>query len=190
MALSFPVLSSRLGTGIDNRATLDRLMDGLNWDFGLIRDANPGRWEDGRDGRVCSNFGVPGYIRLLGEIVRHLERRDAITTSEMKLADLRAEIKPILLPMLSFLATATNARIEERFNVKFGSGGIRQYYFALSQIINEARPEFQPQGFEEWKSDITKDEQEKADKDAKWIQDRVHALVVDRLHVIYGRSFF
>ena len=126
----------------------------------------------------------------MGEIVRHIERRDGISASEMKLIELCAEVKPMLLPMLSFLATATSTQIEERFNVKFGSGGIRQYYFALSQIINEVRPEFQPQGFEEWKSEITKDEQEKADKDAKWIQDRVHALVVDRLQAIYGAHFF
>lgn len=175
---------------LHNGDTLHRLMDALNWYFGLIRDANPQRWSDGRGGRVCNNFGVPGHIRLLGEIVRHIERRDSIASSEMDLKPLCVEIREVSEPVLRFLTDAPDEEIEKRFNVRFGSGGPSQYYFALSRIVNDTFPAFLPGGFREWKSEITKEEQEKADRDAKWIQDKVHGLVVDRLRGAYGDDFF
>lgn len=175
---------------LDSSATLDRLTDGLNGYFDVVRSANPTRWESGRDGRVCNNFGVPSHIRLLGEIVRHIERRDSVTASEMDLKSLMGEVRIIAQPVLSFLETATPEEIDNRFKVAFGSGGIKQYYFALSQIINDSIPLFQPAGFQEWKSDITKEQQERADKDARWIQDKVHGYVVEKLREFYGDQFF
>lgn len=170
--------------------TLDRLTDGLNWYFGIVRAAAPERWDAGREGRLCNNFGVPGFIRLLGELIRHIERRDNIWACELTLKALRENLQPLLEPVLIFLSSANEEGIERLFNVKLGSGGARQYYFALSQIINASIEEFQPAGFKEWKSDITNEEQEKADKDARWIQDKVHGFVVEKLREAYGEKFF
>ena len=42
----------------DNEKTLARLMGGLAWYFSLFRGVNPGRWDAGKEGRLCNNFGV------------------------------------------------------------------------------------------------------------------------------------
>jgi DNA sulfur modification protein DndB len=184
-----PFFVARKGE-LDSALTLDRLTDGLTWYFGLIRNANLPRWDAGSHGRICNNFGVPGHIRLLGEIVRHIENRDGVTASEMNLKALYPEIEQILGPVLGFLQTSTPEELDNRFKVAFGSGGTKQYYFALSQIVNADLPTFQPSGFQEWKSDITKEQQERADKDARWIQDKVHGFVVQKLRETYGENFF
>jgi len=165
-------------------------MDGLTWYFSKIKSANEERWERGLQGRLCNNFGVPGHIRLFAELIRHVERRDGLTASEMSLREIFFEVEPFLSPVTTFIATASHVQFEELFNVKLGSGGIRQYYFALSQIANKSNPDFRPTGFEQWLSEITREEQDKADKDAKWIQDFVHTYVVDSLRRVYGNGFF
>jgi DNA sulfur modification protein DndB len=175
---------------IDNLATLDRLMDGLDWYFSQIRAADEERWDRGREGRICNNFGIPGHIRLLGELMRHIEHRDKVTANEMSLKQLNSLVEPFLKPIIQFISTANDEQFEERFNVRLGSGGVKQYYFALSKCVNVEFPEFLPVGFEQWLSDISKEEQEKADKDAKLIQATVHSAVVEKLRQVYGPKFF
>ena len=184
-----PFLVAQKGN-LDSTKTLERLKDGLNWYFSLIRAADPERWDAGREGRICNNFGVPSHIRLLGEIVRYIERRDGITASEMDLKDLFELIHPMMEPVKKFIETATEEEIERRFAVKLGSGGIKQYYFALSQIVNEEISSFLPAGFEEWKSNLSKEQHEKASQDAKWVKEQIHSFVVEKLYKIYGGKFF
>lgn len=174
---------------MDNEATLHRLMDGLEWYFSRIREANEDRWE-AKDGRVCNNFGVPGHIRLLGELIRHIERRDRVMMSEMTLQDIQSHLDSMLKPVLSLISSASPEQFDQLFNVKLGSGGVKQYYFALSQCVHQADPSFLPAGFEQWLSEIGVEEQEKADKDARWIQGQVHSIVVDKLRKVYGEKFF
>lgn len=175
---------------IDNKATLDRLMDGLTWYFNEIRSFERDRWERGKAGRICNNFGVPGYVRLLSEIIRHVEKTDGISATDLALKDLQKAISPFLEPVRKFVQDATGEEFEAQFNVKLGSGGVKQYYFALSKITNASLPEFKPTGFEQWLSELNKEQQAHADRTAKWIQDVVHKHVVEMLKSEYGEKFF
>lgn len=175
---------------IDSSETLDRLRDGLAWYFSEIRSFDPDRWERGKAGRICNNFGVPSYVRLLSEIIRHIEKTDGVSATNLSLKDLENSIRPFLEPVRKFVQTATDNDFETQFNVKLGSGGIKQYYFALSKITNASLPDFKPTGFEQWLSELNKEQQEQADRTAKWIQDVVHKHVVATLKKNYGDNFF
>jgi DNA sulfur modification protein DndB len=175
---------------IDNEATLDRLMESLSWYFNEIRSFNRDRWEFGKSGRICNNFGVPGYIRLLSEIIRHIEKTDGISATDLTLRDLHKAISPFLAPLRKFVQEASDEEFDAQFNVKLGSGGVKQYYFALSKITNSSLSDFKPTGFEQWLSELDKEQQEHADKMAKWIQDVVHRRVVETLKREYGENFF
>ncbi len=174
----------------DALKTLYRLIDALNWYFSLIRNADRPRWDAGREGRICNNFGIPGHLRLLGEICRHIEKTDGVTLSEVDLKKLCELVQPYVDPVTEFIATAGSEEIERRFAVKLGSGGIKQYYFALSQIVNAKLPAFLPAGFQEWKSDLSKEQRDRADQEARWIQENVHGFVLDQLRKLHGDKFF
>ncbi len=184
-----PFYCSRNGN-IDNKETLDRLMDGLAWYFEKISKANEELWERGKEGRICNNFGVPGHIRLLSEMIKHVENRDNLRASELSLKQIFIQISPLLEAVTNFISSASPKQIDRNFNVRLGSGGIKQYYFSLSKIVHNVDSSFRPSGFEQWLSELDKEEQEKADKDAKWIQDFVHTSVVETLRENYGENFF
>lgn len=184
-----PFFAAKKGS-LSSSDALDRLTDGLNHYFSLVRAANEDLWEAGREGKICNNFGVPGHIRLLSEIVKHIEKRDSVTAHELPLKDLLREVQKLLEPILKFIGQATPDEIRKRFEVTLGSGGQRKYYFALSQIVNEQEPSFKPSGFQEWKSELSKEEQERADRETRWIQDVVHGHVIEKLREYYGDKFF
>jgi DNA sulfur modification protein DndB len=184
-----PFFAAEKGS-LSSREALDRLIDGLNQYFAMVRGANEERWEAGREGQICNNFGVPGHIRLLSEIVKYIEKRDGVTAHELPLKDLLKQIRTLLEPVLTFIAQATPDDIRKRFKVTLGGGGARQYYFALSQIVNEQELTFKPTGFQEWRSELSKEEQERADQEMRWIQDTVHGHVIEKLRQHYGEKFF
>ncbi|MFA5957051.1 DGQHR domain-containing protein [Hyphomicrobium sp.] len=172
-----------------NEQSMTRLMDLLTWYFDVIREANPARWEDPK-GRLCNNFGVPGHIRLLAELIRHVEQDQSVDARELQPKYLFKSLEPLVAPVLKFITETNDAEFAERFKVTLGSGGVKQYYFALVHLIHDTNKAFVPSGFEDFVQQTTKSEQEQADKDVKWIQARVHQLVVDKLRDRYGDDFF
>lgn len=129
-------------------------------------------------------------LDCLVSLFRFIERRDTVVPSQLSLSQLQAVLNPLIEPILTLIADASPEKFDEIFNVKLGSGGIKQYYFALSQCVNRKFPDFRPAGFEQWLSELGLGEQEKADKDARWIQGKVHSIVVDKLRELYGKKFF
>jgi DNA sulfur modification protein DndB len=170
---------------------MNRLMDRLEYYFSKLRDASEERWEAGKDGRIYAIILVSlDILDCLVSLFRFIERRDTVVPSQLSLSQLQAVLNPLIEPILTLIADASPEKFDEIFNVKLGSGGIKQYYFALSQCVNRKFPDFRPAGFEQWLSELGLGEQEKADKDARWIQGKVHSIVVDKLRELYGKKFF
>lgn len=172
-----------------NEQAMARLMEVLTWYFDRIRHSNAARWEEPK-GRLCNNFGVPGHIRLLGELIKHVEHEQSVDARELAPKALFDALSLLLEPVTTFIRDASNTEFSERFNVKLGSGGVKQYYFELVHLVHGANADFVPAGFEDFVQQTTKDEQEQADKDVKWVQTRVHQLVVDKLRELHGKDFF
>lgn len=127
---------------------------------------------------------------MFSELIRYVERRDQLDFSELTQRQIEKNIIPLLEPIERFVGASDDAEFLKLFNVILGSGGVRQYYFALSKIINDAIPEFRLDGYDQWRSDLSKEEHARADQDSKWVQDTVHKIVVTNLEKAYGPYFF
>ena len=153
--------------GASDSETLERARSVLNEFFSIIRNANLNEWEGGRDGFVCTNVGVQGYILLLGSLIRYWEVETASNAREMEVPETQMGIEDYLAPIKEFLESSNAAQVKEAFQVQFGSGGPREYYFRLCKMVKIKYPDFQPEGMEEWEAEQSEDRIQEADAHLK-----------------------
>lgn len=173
-----------------SEATLKRLVTLLETHFEEVRLANPERWEAGKSGLLCTNFGVGSHIRLVSELIEYSARKNGFEPHASEVFDLYSSIKPYIAPVLSFINTATDAEFEHRFKVIFGSSGFHEYFFSIVDLVVPTASDFSPKGYAEFKR-LTSDEVvDLADRQVKWVQKVVPAYLLDRLRAIYGEEYF
>lgn len=170
--------------------SLFRLVELLETYFAGIESSNPERWERGKAGYLCSNFGVSGHIRLIGELVRHLEAKERIHAIDLDVDELVSQLQPYLEPILQFIREQNDEGFEAKFKVPFGSGGPPRYFFALVELVRRVDETFEPEGFEEFIQTISDEVSQRADRDVKWLQTVVPAYIIAGLHNLYGSKFF
>ncbi|MEO0881403.1 MAG: DGQHR domain-containing protein [Pseudomonadota bacterium] len=174
----------------DSERSLIRMVEFLGWYFKHLEMINSHRWNSGKSGYLCSNFGVAGHIRLLGEIINFIETKENCNLSEAKLSEIQSIVQEYLEPVFTFIKEADDATFEKRFKVPFGSGGPARYFFALVSLIRDQNRDFEPDGFEEFIQTISQEAAEQADKDVKWIQTVVADYVISLLRQLYDDHFF
>lgn len=174
----------------DSTGSLQRLVDFLSIHFDKVETANPTRWAAGKQGYLCSNFGVVSHIRLLGELVSYAAVKSGFTPAASEVDELYCAIQPLLQPVLDFISDATDAEFSGLFKVMFGSGGNTQYFFRLVELVRKVDESFIPEGFEEYTHSMSSDTVLQADKDVRWIQSAVPEYVISVLKRLYGDDFF
>jgi DGQHR domain-containing protein len=172
--------------GTNDSETLDRARSALNQYFGFLRNANFTEWESGRDGSVCTNVAVQGYIMLLGALVRYWEANTAADAREMSEEDILLGIEEYLEPIVEFLASGTQAQIMTAFQVPFGSGGPPDYYYRLCRLVKVKYADFQPEGMEEWEEVRSEDRIQDADNKLKTIVAEMRKYIFDVFRTLYG----
>jgi DNA sulfur modification protein DndB len=173
-----------------SEASLRRLVALLERHFEAVQQANPERWESGKAGLLCTNFGVGSHIRLVSELISYVCKRQGFRPETEEVHDLYGAISPLISPVLSFVKDATDAEFEGRFKVIFGSSGFHHYFYAIVDLVRTVDVEFSPDGYEEHKR-LTSDEvRDIADRQVKWIQTVVPAYILDKLRLIYGEDYF
>lgn len=173
-----------------SEATLKRIVELLGLHFEEVRSANPGRWEAGKPGLLCTNFGVGSHIRLVSELINYASNKLGFEPQAAEVHDLYSSIKPYIEPVLSFIRTATDVEFEGQFKVIFGSSGFHHYFFAIVDLVAETAPDFAPDGYSEFKRLSSDEVTELADRQVKWVQKVVPAYLIDRLKTIYGEEYF
>ncbi|AJA09875.1 hypothetical protein SKP52_14965 [Sphingopyxis fribergensis] len=173
-----------------SEASLRRIVTLLELHFEEVRLANPERWEAGKAGLLCTNFGVGSHIRLLSELIDHASKKLGFEPQAAEVHDLYIGIKPYIDPVLSYIGTATDAEFEDRFKVIFGSSGFHEYFFSIVDLVVAVAPDFAPKGYSEFKRLSSAEVVDLADRQVKWIQQVVMAYLIDRLRAIYGDDFF
>jgi DGQHR domain-containing protein len=176
-------------TGATNEESLTNLVSFLSRFFEKVRDQNPDRWAANAV-PLCHNIAVPGLIRLASEIVRYLEGHERIDVHELFPADLADQAAVVADPFLQFCRSASDEEFKNRFPIKFGSGGPRDYFLQAAAMVKQATPGFNPAELEEFLVNSSKERTDEADKMVKRIIDGVHGFVVARLQEIYGPDFF
>jgi len=166
--------------------TIVRARSILNSYFLKIRDSNPNRWEAARSGYISTNPGIRAHLMLLTEIIRYLELKQVIdppTTNEETLIN---HIEKIAKPVLSFIKTASDADIYEKFSRKFGEGGVKEYTDNLCEIIHK---DFNDFGSEEFKQRLVQRSDERISqthKDVIKLSQDILEYVIGVLKKHYG----
>lgn len=108
----------------------------LNSYFGLLRDANPGRWESGKASYICVNPGIRAHLLLIAETIRYLQSKDSSFDPQCDSeVDIMKRLEKIATPVFSFVRNATDAVVSDKFSRKFGEGGVKEYFFNLCEIV-------------------------------------------------------
>ena len=174
----------------DSESTLIRLVTFLTWYFQELEQISPHRWSSGKQGYLCSNFGVHGHVRLLGELIRFASSQDHFNPAEMELRELQSALADYLDPVWSFIRSADDEEFIRRFKVPFGSGGQARYFFKLVEIVRTQHDAFEPEGFEDFVETVSEEQVRLADSRVRWIQRVVPEYVVDVLKDKGGDHFF
>lgn len=127
------------GTDDQTVARARRLINGY---FSRIREANVQRWEDGRQGYVCTNPGIRAQLLLLSDIFDYLIYKDGMDVHTLDEDTLLKHIAKIIDPLVTYLRNADDDDIYEKFSRRFGEGGVINYFDELCNVIHATNPEF------------------------------------------------
>lgn len=156
--------------------------------FDLIRKANPQRWEAGKSGLLCSNVGVEGYIRLLGELCSFVHEDTGNDARDLSETELIGEIQKYIHPLLEFVKNADDAHFSERFKVPFGSGGPARYFFRLCEFVRSISANFCPSGLDDFLRETAEATTKRADAQIRSIQEQVPAFIVQKLKQLHSND--
>ena len=172
--------------GVTDTETLDRAQSVLNSYFESLADANPGLWELGRGGFLCTNVALQGHLLLLASVIAHMEAKKRMAARELEPLELAAETEEYLAPVLDWLRSATVDTMAQAFRVPFGSGGMSQYHFRLCRRVRGAFPDFEPDGFPDWLESQSEERVAKADRQIKELNVLVQKHIFDTFKRVYG----
>lgn len=132
--------------------TLDPLIGFLELSFAFVRDALPTQWNIGRGdgGFVFTNAGAEAILRLLGDLIDHLMREGKADPRQQSPSDVFVLVRPLLSHLVTYLNGLTPDEIAT-FRTWLGAGGPTKYLRQFQSAIVEAVPDFEPEGYEDWK---------------------------------------
>jgi len=174
--------------GRTDSETLDKARSGLNRYFNLIRNANLLEWEKGREGYLCTNVAVQGYILLLGSLIKYWETNTASDARQLDVDEIMLELEEYLQPILEFLEQSSSAQIKEAFHVPFGSGGPPEYYFRLCRLVKARYPDFEPEGMADWEAEQSAEHIQEADNQLKTIVLEMRDVIFNTFRDLYGEA--
>ena len=168
--------------------TLARAKTVINAYFELIREANPGRWELGRSGYVSTNPGIRAHFLLLSEIISDLRARSAFEAETSSSKTIVEKITPYLNEVSKFLADASDSKIYELFSRKFGEGGVKEYFYALCDLVSSdpKYTDFGPPDYAQYKSEMSDSRYGSANNDVLALSKAISDYVYEKLVSIYG----
>lgn len=135
----------------DNDTTAKRLTPFLEAAFAYLRDALPLQWRLGSSdgGFVFRNNGTQALMRLLSDVVDHVKEHEGVDPLKDSADEVLEACTPFLDSIIEHLEQLSPEEGSE-YRKLYGDGGAATYYRRLQVVLNEARPEFQPDGLREW----------------------------------------
>lgn len=134
-----------------NKTTYKPLTDFLSQCFEFLHDELPGQWTIGRGdgGFVFTNAGAEALLRIIGDIVDHLIEQGQVDPRQNSASDVFVQVREYLQPLTQHLSAVSVDEISE-YKSWFGSGGPTKYLRRFQTAIVNAKPEFKPDGYDDW----------------------------------------
>lgn len=174
-------------SGATDDETVTRSRHILNGYFSFVQEANPGRWEAGKNGCIAVNPGIRAHLQLIGEIIRYVQSKDSkfdvLTATEQQVIE---TLKKWASPTFTYIQNALDPVIIEKFSRKYGEGGVREYFYHLCEIIHTKIPDF---GSDEFIGHLHKKADQRVTETNESIIDLVKTIrsyVIHILKKVYG----
>ena len=168
--------------------TLRRAKKVLNGYFELVRRANPSRWEAGRSAYIATNPGIRAHLLLLAEIISDLSIRQGFEAEAAKEELIVDRVEDYLKTVLAFISKAPEEKIYELFSRKFGEGGVKDYFYALCEIVatNSKYADFGSAEFKQYKAEKSDSRYGAANTDVMSLARAISDYVYEKLLNVYG----
>lgn len=174
----------------DNQETCDLLYPFIERCLLYVREACINEWERGDkdSGMLTMNRGIQAVIRVINDIVNMLVDKGMINPKSQPIDDMFGLIQYYLKPMTDYI---NNLTIDQRKDLRgyFGGGADTRFWRAYQKAVADARPDFNPDGLDEYWQNETKLYNEETKSMLREIESKVKLLVSTRLEEYYGESW-
>ena len=174
----------------NNQETCDLFYPFIEKCLLYIREACLDEWNKGdRDsGMLTMNRGIQGVIRVIDDIVNMLVDKAMISPKSQDLDDMFGLIRYYLKPLADYI---NNLTAEQRKDLRgyFGGGADTRFWRAYQKAVSDARPDFNPEGLEEYWQNETKVYNEETKSMLREIESKIKLIVSSRLEEYYGDSW-
>ncbi|OPX99389.1 MAG: hypothetical protein A4E58_00303 [Syntrophorhabdus sp. PtaB.Bin006] len=127
--------------------TIERARRIINGYFDKLREANPQRWENGREAYISVNPGIRAHLMLINEAVNYLAYQQSLDFVTVAEQDFIRYLTEIATPLYDFVSTGKDEQITASFSRKFGEGGVKEYFYKLCDLVTSKYPDFGPTEF-------------------------------------------
>lgn len=155
-----------------------------------VRESCIAEWDKGdRDsGMLTINRGIQAVIRVIDDIVNMLVDKGMIMPKSQGLDDMFGLIAYYLKPLTDYVNALT---LEQRKDLRgyFGGGADTRFWRAYQKAVADARPDFNPEGLEEYWQNETKVYNEETRSMLYEIETKIKLLISERLEEYFGDSW-
>jgi DNA sulfur modification protein DndB len=175
-------------TGATDEDTLTRSRSVLNGYFSIIEELLGDRWAAGRAGYVATNPSIRAHLLLINESIRyaHANRQiDPYVASPKEVVEI---LKPIATAVCDWFLSNSAEQVAEKFARKYGEGGVKEYFFALCEIVNSSYSDFGSEEFKQFIAQASDQRLQQAKDDVSDLTTIISTVVIETLKKEYGTT--
>lgn len=166
--------------------TVKRAVQVLASYFDALLNANPARWEAGRDAYIAVNPGIRAHLRVIGEVVSYLTHKKSLDFALLKPEDFSNHIVTFCAPIFEFVRDASDEDVKSRFARRFGEGGVKEYAYHLMQILTSAHADFGTEEFQRWVDQSNSARIDEVNQFLMKLAERLTNYVIETLKKVHG----
>ena len=174
----------------DNQETCDLFYPFIEKCLLYIRETCLDEWDKGDQdsGMLTMNRGIQAVIRVIDDVVNMLVEKGMIQPKTQALDDMFGLIQYYLKPLTDYI-NSLNAEQRKDLRGYFGGGADTRFWRAYQKAIADMRPDFVPDGLEEFWQNETKIYNEETKSMLREIESKVKLLISERLGEYFGDSW-
>lgn len=174
----------------DNQETCDLFYPFIEKCLLYIRETCLEEWDkgDSDNGMLTMNRGIQAVVRVIDDVVNMLVEKGMINPKTQALDDMFGLIQYYLKPLTDYI---NNLNAEQRKDLRgyFGGGADTRFWRAYQKAIADMRPDFTPEGLEEFWQNENKMYNEETVSMIQEIVTKVKLLISVRLNDYFGESW-
>lgn len=155
-----------------NEFAFDKIRAFLYAAFDYLKSKLPEEWEqgEGNAGILTNNSGINALLRIFSDILCFLEKQQLIASVKNEnVLTLIEKAQPLFDAVVKFYKTI-DPQLRSEIKTQYGGNGPVQHWRYLQKAIHESVKEFDPEGFEAWWADNSKQYNEEAERKLETIE--------------------